>query len=242
MTRKIGWLVGLALAGCGAAQADTVVTGTVGATSDLVFRGLSLTRGRPAAQISIDFEFPKEFYFGAFAATTDPNPGPSPRYEVDFWAGRYWSLSENLSADFRLSHYAYPDDPRRVTYNRSEVTGTLGFRNQLFLAAIYSPETRALGSSPGYHAGGSAWAVEFSGRRPINDRWAVSAGVGHYNLEQVYEDSYSYWNATVSATLASFEVQLAYLGVSSHAERHFVDGSVGDRIAVTALWRFSSAP
>lgn len=241
MTRNIGWLVGLVIAN-GAAQADTVVTGTLGGTSDLVFRGLSLTRGRPAAQVSIDFEFPHELYFGAFAATTDTNPGPSPNYEVDFWAGRYWSLSENFSADLRLSHYAYPDDPRRVTYNRTEFTGTLGFRNQLFLAAIYSPETRALGSSPGYHDGGAAWAFEVSGRRALDERWALSAGVGHYNLEQVYDDSYSYWNATVSAVLAPFELQLAYLGVSSHAARHFVGGSVGDRVALTVLWRFSSNP
>lgn len=224
------------------AQADTVVSGSLGATSDLVFRGLSLTRGRPAAQVSVDFEFPKEFYVGAFAATTDPNAGPSPKYETDFWAGRYWSLSDQFSADVRLSYYLYPDDPRRVSYDRGEITGTLGFRNKLFLAAIYSPDISALGSSPGYHRSASAWAVEMSGRHPINDHWALSAGVGHYNLEQVYDDSYTYWNATVTATLAPFELQVAYLGVSSEAERHFVGGSVGDRIAVTALWRFSSTP
>lgn len=241
MTWKNGWLVGLVI-WIAPAQADTVVSGTVGATSDLVFRGLSLTRGRPAAQLSIDFEFPKEFYFGAFAATTDPNPGPSPNFETDVWAGRYWSVTDDVSADLRLSHYFYPDDPRRVSYDRSEVTATLGFRNQLFVAAIYSPETRAVGSSPGYHSDGAAWAVEVSGRRTLNEHWAFSAGVGHYNLQQVYDDSYYYWNATVTATLRPFELQVAYLGVSSEAERHFTDGSVGDRIAVTALWRFSSAP
>ncbi len=242
MTRNIGWVVGLVIAGCGTAQADTVVTGTVGATSDLVFRGLSLTRGRPAAQISVDFEFPNEFYFGAFAATTDTNPGPSPSYEVDLWAGRYWSLSENFSADLRLSHYAYPDDPRHIPYDRNEITGTIGFRNQLYLSAIYSPEIRALGSSAAYHDNGSAWAVEVSGRRALNEHWALSAGVGHYDLAQVYDDSYSYWNATVTASLPPFELQLAYLGVSSHAARHFDSGSVGDRIALTALWRFSATP
>jgi uncharacterized protein (TIGR02001 family) len=236
----MGWLLSLALAGSGLAQADTVVTGSLGGTSDFVFRGLSLTRGKPAAQMSVDFEFPRELYFGAFAATTDPNPGPSPNYEVDVWVGRYWSLGENFSADLRLSHYAYPDDPRRVTYDRTEITGTVGYRNALYVAAIYSPHTRAVGSSPGYHDDGAAWAFELSGRRPLNDRWAVSAGVGHYDLEQVYDDSYSYWNVTVAATIAPFEVQLAYLGVSSHADRHFADGTVGDRVAVTALWRFSS--
>ena len=59
----------IALVHCVPAHADSVqvLTGSIGGTSDFVFRGLSLTRGKPAAQASIDVEFPKEFYVGAFA-------------------------------------------------------------------------------------------------------------------------------------------------------------------------------
>jgi uncharacterized protein (TIGR02001 family) len=216
-----------------------VVTGSVGATSDFVFRGLSLTRGNPTAQASLDVEFPQEFYVGGFIAGADPNPGPSPGVEFDVWAGRYWRLNDDYSVDLRLAQYTYPDDPRRVNYNRTELTGTLGFRNQFFVAAIYSPNTEAVGSSPGYQAGG-AWAVEVSGRHPFNDRFAVSAGLGHYGLESVYGGSYNYWNATLTATFSPFEMQLAYLGVDGGAEDLFLPSTVGDRVAVTALWRFSS--
>jgi uncharacterized protein (TIGR02001 family) len=228
-----------AIAPTESARADSVVSGSLGGTSDFVFRGLSLTRGDPAAQASIDIEFPKEFYVGAFVATCDPNPGPSPPVEMDIWAGRYWRMSESISADLRLSQYTYPDDPRRVSYNRTEITGTLGYRNQLFIAAIYSPNTKAVASSPGYDEG-DAWAVELSGRYPIGERFAVSAGIGHYGLDEVYHDSYSYWNVTVTATLAPFELQLAWLGVDDSAEEHFSEDVVGDRVALTALWRFSS--
>jgi len=180
-----------AISGTESARADSVkiLSGTLGGTSDFVFRGLSLTRGEPAAQASLDIEFPKEFYVGAFIATCDPNPGPSPSVEMDIWAGRYWRMSENFSADVRLSQYTYPDDPRRVSYNRTELTGSLGFRNQLFIAAIYSPNTYAIASSPGYDKG-DAWALELSGRYPLGERFAISAGVGHYNLEDIYHDSY----------------------------------------------------
>jgi len=240
-------LIVIAFAGCsllGArrAQADpvTVFTGSLGGTSDFVFRGLSLTRGKPAAQASLDVEFPKEFYVGAFVATADPNPGPSPPVEMDFWAGRYWRISEDFSGDLRLSQYTYPDDPRRKSYNRTELTATVGFRNRLYLAAIYSPNTEAVGSSGGY-AAGNAWAVEISGRHPLSDRFSISAGLGHYGLDEIYHDSYNYWNATLIATLKPFEFQLAYLGVSENAGDHFSEDSVGDRVALTALWRFSSA-
>jgi uncharacterized protein (TIGR02001 family) len=225
-----------------AAQADTVNvwTGSIGGTSDFVFRGLSLTRGKPAAQASLDVEFPREFYLGAFVATADPNPGPSPPVEMDIWVGRYWSLSQNFSADVRLSQYTYPDDPRRVNYNRSEITGTLGYRNRMFVAAIYSPNTRAVASSPGYDEG-NAWALELSARHPFNERFALSAGIGHYGLDEIYHDSYNYWNVTLTATLAAFELQLAYLGADDSAEDHFSDEVTGDRMAFTALWRFSTA-
>jgi uncharacterized protein (TIGR02001 family) len=226
--------------GASAAQADAVWTGSIGATSDFVFRGLSLTRGKPAAQASLDVEFPKEFYVGAFIATADPNPGPSPAVEFDVWAGRYWSLSKDFSADVRLSQYTYPDDPRRVSYNRTELTGTLGWRNQLFAAAIYSPNTKAVASSPGYDEG-DVWALELSGRQPFNEKFAISAGIGHYGLDEVYDDGYNYWNVTLTATLAPIELQLAYLGASDEAEDHFSDEVTGDRVAFTALWRFSSS-
>jgi len=238
----------MCLAGCGVARADepragsgTLISGSIGGTSDFVFRGLSLTRGKPAAQASLDVEFPREFYVGGFVASADPNPGPSPNMELDVWAGRYWRLGDDLSLDLRISQYLYPDDPRRINYNRSEVTASVGLRNQFFVAAIYSPNTRAVASSPGYRDDG-AWALEISGRHAFNDRLALAAGVGHYDLEGVYRDSYNYWNVTLVGSFKPFELQLAYLGVDSGASDLFIDDVTGDRVAVTALWRFSSNP
>jgi uncharacterized protein (TIGR02001 family) len=241
--RSIRPLLLLCLAGCAAADAQgvRVVSGSVGATSDFVYRGLSLTRGKPALQASLDVEFPREFYVGGFIATADPNPGPSPAVEFDVWAGHYWRLGEDFSADLRLSQYTYPDDPRRINYNRGEATATLGWRNRLFVAAIYSPNTRALGSSPGYERG-DVWSLEVSARHAFNDRYSLSGGLGHYGLENVYRDSYNYWNLTLAAAFAPFELQLAWLGVDPDVNQHFSRDSVGNRVAFTALWRFSTSP
>ena len=138
----------------------SVFSGSLGGTSDFVFRGLSLTRGKPAAQASIDVEFPKEFYVGAFVATCRSESRA--RARPSKWTSGpavTGACRENFSADLRLSQYTYPDDPRRVSYNRTEITGTLGFRNQLFVAAIYSPNTKAVARRPGYEEG-NAWALE----------------------------------------------------------------------------------
>ncbi len=192
-----------------------MVTGSIGGTSDFVFRGISLTRGKPAAQASLDVEFPHEFYVGGFVASTDPNPGPSPAVEFDVWAGKYWRLDDHLSLDLRLSQYTYPDDPRRISYNRSELTGTLGFRDRLFVSAIYSPNTRAVGSSPGYDEAG-AWAVEVSGRHALNDRFSLSAGVGYYGLDGVYDDNFLLLERHADRDLAAFRIPA---GLAGHRRR-----------------------
>jgi uncharacterized protein (TIGR02001 family) len=220
---------------------SAIISGSVGATSDFVYRGLSLTRGKPALQASIDVEFPREFYVGGFIANADPNPGPSPNFEFDVWAGKYWRVTDDLSVDLRLSQYTYPDDPRHVNYNRSEVTATVGYRNRFFMAAIYSPNTQAVSSAPGYKNDG-AWALEISGRHSFDERWSVAGGVGHYGLDGVYGRSYNYFNATLIAALKPFEFQLAWLGVDGAAEDIFPEDAVGSRVAFTALWRFSTAP
>ena len=218
----------------------SVFTGSLGGTSDFVFRGLSLTRGKPAAQASLDVEFPQGVLRRRVRRDRRSEPGSEPPVEMDVWAGRYWRMSENFSGDLRLSQYTYPDDPRRVSYNRTEITGTLGFRNQFYrrgyLLAQHQGRRLLAGLRRRQRLGRRAVrppaAQRALGRSPPASATTASS--------EVYHDSYNYWNATLTATLAPFELQLAYLGVDGERRRAFVDRSVGDRVALTALWRFST--
>ncbi len=215
------------------------ISATVGATSDFVFRGLSYTRGKPAGLASLDIEFPSSTYIGGFVSSADPNPGPSPAVELDFWLGQHWSLGSSFSADLRLTHYMYPDDPRVADYDRDELTATLGFKDVVFLAVTYSPNTDAVGSTAGLTEG-DVWTAEISARRSFGGRYSVGAGAGYYDLENVYDDRYAYWNLTLTADFAPFQLQLAVLGADNTAERLFGTRSAGERVAVTALYRFGT--
>jgi uncharacterized protein (TIGR02001 family) len=213
---------------------------TAGATSDFVFRGLSYTRGKPAGLVSFDIEFPSSIYLGGFVSSADPNPGPSPKVEMDFWLGKAFRLGESFSADLRYTHYMYPDDPRVADYDRDELTLTLGAKDTVFLAATWSPNTDSLGSLAAPAQGEDVWAVELSARRPIGSRFSIGAGVGYYELDEIYQGGYAYWNLTLSADFAPFELQVALLGADNEAEYIFGTRSAGERVAVTALYRFSS--
>jgi uncharacterized protein (TIGR02001 family) len=215
------------------------ISASVGVTSDFVFRGLSYTRGKPAGFASFDIEFPSQTYFGGFISSADPNPGPSPAAEMDFWLGRHWTLGTTFSADVRLTHYMYLDDPRVADYDRDELTATLGIKDSVFLAATYSPNTDAISSLAGL-MDGDVWTVELSGRRPFGGRYSLGAGVGYYNLDDVYDEGYAYWNLTLTGDFGPIQLQLAALGADSEGERIFGTRSAGERLALTALYRFST--
>src|SRR5215510_13710606 len=142
-------IIGVGALACGWAHAGTTRTlsGSIGATSDGVYRGLSYTRGQPAALGSVEIEFAPQLYAGMFATSVDPNRGESPGAEVDAWAGWHWSPVESLSGDLRLTHYAYPNDPRIADYDRDELTVTFGLHDAFFLGVTYSPNTEAIGSN-----------------------------------------------------------------------------------------------
>ncbi len=220
------------------AAAQTSISGSIGATSDFAFRGLSYTRGGPAVQGSLDLEVRSGAYVGTFVSSTNPNPGYSPSAEVDLWAGYHREFGDSLSADVRYTHYWYPDDPRVADYDRDEFTATLGFRGAAFVSATYSPNTEAVASAPGLDEG-DTWTVEISARHALSPRWSISAGAGRYFLDEIYGQDYDYWGATLSADFAPLELHLAVLGADSAAEEIFGSRVAGERIAVTALYRFS---
>lgn len=236
------FLVGLAGVGTFAmssAQAQTRVSGSIGATSDFVFRGLSYSRGDAAVQASVDLESSSGFVFGAFASSVNPNPGRSPHAEVDLWAAYSRAWNDWLAADFRYTHYMYPDDPRVADYDRDELMATLALRSRVFISATFSPNTDAIASTPGF-AKGNTWSLELSGRHSLSERWTLSAGIGRYFLDEIYGVDYDYWGATLSADFSPVELHLAVLGSDGTAERIFTSRNAGERLAATILYRFGS--
>jgi uncharacterized protein (TIGR02001 family) len=224
------------------ALAQTTMSGSIGATSDFVFRGLSYSRSDAAVQASVDFESSSGLAFGAFTSSVNPNPGRSPNAEVDLWAAYSRSVNDWLAADFRYTHYMYPDDPRVADYDRDELTATLAFRGNAFISASFSPNTEAIASTPGFSEGDtwSLWSLELSGRHALSEHWAISAGIGRYFLDEIYGIDYDYWGATLSADFAPVELHLAVLGSDDTAERIFTSRNAGERVAATILYRFGT--
>jgi uncharacterized protein (TIGR02001 family) len=92
----------------------------VGVVSDYRFRGIDLSRGRPAVQASLSIEDSSGFYGQVWTSTL----GHGSHTELDFSGGYDAEISDQLSLDASANLYTYPSgsDPNYV-----ELTGSASF-------------------------------------------------------------------------------------------------------------------
>lgn len=88
------------------------ISGSVTATTDYRFRGISQSNEDAALQSNLTLEHDSGFYVGAFGSTL----GDNPRYgdsEVDFYAGYTREIAAATNLDAGLIYYLYPDGDDR---------------------------------------------------------------------------------------------------------------------------------
>jgi uncharacterized protein (TIGR02001 family) len=83
----------------------TIAT-TPAATTDYLFRGISQTRGRPAAQLTVDVEHSSGLYVGAFVSNAT-FVGTNIRQEVDGLFGYRFALGD-VKFDIGATYFGYP--------------------------------------------------------------------------------------------------------------------------------------
>ena len=107
-------LAGLALAPLGAAQAfelseDLSFNVTPALVSDYRVSGLSQTQGDPAAQLDLLLSHVSGVYGGIWTSTVDFGLGINTRQEIDYYAGYYWQINDNISLDTWTTRYEFPN-------------------------------------------------------------------------------------------------------------------------------------
>lgn len=92
------------------------------------FGGISQSQGDPVAQLDVLAYNLSGIYAGVFTSTIDfghdlfSNDDYGTRQEVDYYAGYYWQLSDNISLDTYYLHYTFPGEGQ---FNGSYVHSTL---------------------------------------------------------------------------------------------------------------------
>lgn len=208
--------------------------GMLGADTDDVFRGVSLSDNQPSLQGALHYDA-DQWYVGLSAEEVRRGPARSAGVELIGFGGYQYRLSDDWTVAVSLRHYDYPGNPYRSEYDYDEGALRLQWR-QWSLAAIASPDTFAADRS-GYYARGAAFAYELAVQQPLP--WALSAeaGAGYYDLQREIGIGYVYWNAGLSRPWHDWQFDVRYIGTDSVAVRRFGNEAV-NRAVLSALWSF----
>ncbi len=102
------------------AAKDWSISTTFGYESEYVFRGVQFADHsfQPAVDIAYG-----EFYFGTWVNQPIVDPKAMFLNEVDFYGGVAFDVNDNLSLDFGLTYYWFPEEPATDTQTRELYLG-----------------------------------------------------------------------------------------------------------------------
>lgn len=199
-------LCGAMLAAFGAHADDApagALSGSLTVTSDYLFRGISQTDHRPAAQLGLEYDGTSGWYLGGWASNVSwlsdgstPTQPVSNSLEVDAYAGWRGQFNADWRWDAGLYLYAYPGSYPHGYISPQTLEGYawLGWKT---LTLKYSRSFSNLFGVPGSH--GSDY-LELSWHQPLAPDWTLEAHVGRQQVARHAAASYDDWKLGVTRT------------------------------------------
>ena len=170
-----------------AAQAQ--VSASLSLVSDYAARGLSLSEGRPAAQLRVDVDSPSGWYAGGFLSSASLAYSPA-RAQLIAYAGYARRTASGLSWDAGIARTTFARDAR---YRYDELHAGLGWERGSLRAYV----------SPHYYGAGRSAYLEWNGVHPLGERWRL---VGHLGVLRRFGG----YGAAAGPARADLRLGLAY--------------------------------
>lgn len=224
------------LAGLSARVAAGDMTGGVAATSDYVLRGVSQTDGEPALQASLAYEADPGWYAGAWASTINANswyhPAGEANTELDLFAGVRRAVADKWSIDLHGARYIYPDDGEFLDYDYWELELAVFYGDSMRASVAWYPDASMV-SLQGLGEDRTALAYEFGVRQAVLPWMSITAGIGYFDLEELFSASYTYWNVGLSANVGKLTIDLGQYGSDARGRELFGSHLAGPRTVLT---------
>lgn len=96
---------------------DFSLEAKAGLFSDYRTRGISQTQNDPALQGSLTLAHASGLYAGVWSSNVDFGFGSSTRQELDYYAGYFWQINDDVTLDTSYIKYVYP---RQGNFNYGE--------------------------------------------------------------------------------------------------------------------------
>ncbi len=205
--RTAGPLLALSVAATSISDVATASDfgGAAGLSSQLVDRGIALTRDTPVLQGTL-FWLPSPGWSVNVSASSALN-APGKVLMVAASLSRSWTLSDDWQMQAEVLRYSYPTDRINRLFNRNEASLGWNYRDRLSisLAAFQMPDS---GLRPRWYG-----ATDLTAHQPLIGALSLSAGIGisqappaMYGLE--YASHYHYGHAGLIYTTGHWNVEL----------------------------------
>jgi uncharacterized protein (TIGR02001 family) len=177
-----------------------------GVFSDYRTRGISQTQHDPALQGSLTLAHASGLYAGVWSSNVDFGFGSSTRQELDYYAGYFWQINDDVTLDTSYIKYAYP---RQGDFNYGEYHAELRAWGVL-LGGNYSDNFNG-DQSMFYSYVGYTTLLPYdtnllvrSGRNDYKDpSWFANDGASR--------DDYHEWEVKLTRTMLSLEWSVSYI-------------------------------
>ena len=120
------------------------IAGTLGFTTDYVFRGISQTDNNPAVQGSLEYSVPLAAPVSSYVSVWGSNVDfADADLELDWTGGFRGNITEAFSYDLNVVYYTYPGTPKFREYNNVDVGLKLAYDFEVaapYVGFRYSPE------------------------------------------------------------------------------------------------------
>ncbi|UXI69140.1 TorF family putative porin [Tahibacter amnicola] len=227
-------IAGIALAGTAAAQEESSsphkFAFTAAITSDYVFRGVSQNQEDPAIQGGVTYSHESGFYAGVWGSAVDFTPDNADYddgadMEVDTFIGYNWGINEDWKLDLQFIRYNYPGTEDGYDYDYNELLTKIIFKENYSLLVGYSNDVFATDETGIYYGLSGSWELPHE--------FILSATLGHYDLDDSYDHSYTETVLGVKRTWGHFTVALSYSDTSGGGEDIF--GKLADDRVILTL-------
>ncbi|MDI3324551.1 TorF family putative porin [Pontibacterium granulatum] len=201
---KLTWLAPAALLAASVSAQAAEVSGSVTMTNDYRFRGVSQTSGDPAVQASIDAGFDNGVYAGIWGSNVNFGDSDNANLEVDYYAGKYGDLTENIGYDATLYYFQYHGYTDGTDIDFFELDLRLSYKD---FTALYAYAPDYINSDQDYHY----VALDYS--TGITDVVNLDLHAG-YTFGEYYEDldaEYTDYSIGISGSAAGLDLSVAYL-------------------------------
>jgi uncharacterized protein (TIGR02001 family) len=210
---------------------------SVGASSDYVYRGVSLTWERPAYQAGFQVRLPKRLQFGVWASTIETRDNVGTPLEATAFASGNWILSDDWHLRTGYVRHQYFGHRGIYSFDYDEFFASASFRSQLTLSVNLSPNAARYRYQESPERA-LVMAFEATWLQPLFFDMSASVGAGYNDLSSLYGTGYTYWHAGLLRDIGPLGLSVMFIDTDDHAATIYGDEITGKRWAATARWRF----